>query len=166
MNRIISRAEARASGLVRYFTGRRCKHGHVAEREVSSGSCLPCHRKAVKERRQRDPDKARARERACYQINRLVRRAYHREKQRIRSGLPTPTRPCPEVCEYCGENPGKKSLHLDHDHVTGAFRGWLCIKCNLAFGKFGDCIEGLQKAIAYLERASRDARAARETAPA
>ena len=29
--KIISHAEAKAQGLKRYFTGKPCKHGHVAE---------------------------------------------------------------------------------------------------------------------------------------
>jgi hypothetical protein len=40
----ISRDEARALGLKRYFTGEPCKHGHIAERYVSSGLCSECGR--------------------------------------------------------------------------------------------------------------------------
>lgn len=40
----IERAEARKLGRVRYFTGRPCRHGHVAERYVVSGSCIECLR--------------------------------------------------------------------------------------------------------------------------
>jgi 5-methylcytosine-specific restriction endonuclease McrA len=39
---IISRQEARALGLKRYFTGKPCKHGHVAERYTSIGNCVEC----------------------------------------------------------------------------------------------------------------------------
>lgn len=41
---IIKRAAAQASGLKRYFTGKPCKHGHVAERQVSDKQCLDCKR--------------------------------------------------------------------------------------------------------------------------
>ena len=41
---IISREEARAKGLKRYFTGEPCKHGHVAERRVCTTQCLECWR--------------------------------------------------------------------------------------------------------------------------
>jgi hypothetical protein len=34
MPEIISRAEAKARGLTRYFTGKPCKYGHIAERYV------------------------------------------------------------------------------------------------------------------------------------
>jgi hypothetical protein len=39
---IISRAEAGALGLKRYFTGKTCKHGHICERYVSSSVCVEC----------------------------------------------------------------------------------------------------------------------------
>lgn len=39
---IITRAEAKAKGLKRYFTGKPCKHGHIAERMTSGGNCLVC----------------------------------------------------------------------------------------------------------------------------
>jgi len=40
---IISRKEAKARGLTRYFTGRPCKNGHIAEHRVS-GACVECLR--------------------------------------------------------------------------------------------------------------------------
>lgn len=36
------RALALANGEVRYFTGRPCKHGHVAERFAKNGECVEC----------------------------------------------------------------------------------------------------------------------------
>lgn len=42
--KIISRAEAKALGLNRYFTAVPCKHGHVAERLVNLGRCTECSR--------------------------------------------------------------------------------------------------------------------------
>lgn len=73
-------------------------------------------------------------------------------KARRSRGLPEPTRPQPTHCELDGRplEPGK--IHLDHDHNTGAFRGWLCNRCNLALGHFGDSIVGLEKGIAYLRK--------------
>jgi hypothetical protein len=37
---IISRKEAKAAGLTRYFTGKPCKRGHVVERRVDTGIVL------------------------------------------------------------------------------------------------------------------------------
>lgn len=39
---VISRKEAIEKGLRTYFTGKPCKHGHVAERYVSNGVCVEC----------------------------------------------------------------------------------------------------------------------------
>lgn len=40
--RVIARDNARALGLRRYFTGRVCKRGHLAERYVINGGCVDC----------------------------------------------------------------------------------------------------------------------------
>lgn len=42
MPEIISRKEAIERGLKRYFTGKPCKRGHVAQRIISSWYCLEC----------------------------------------------------------------------------------------------------------------------------
>lgn len=39
---VISREQAAAEGKRVYFTGQACKHGHVAQRYVSTGGCLGC----------------------------------------------------------------------------------------------------------------------------
>lgn len=39
----VARFEALAQGLKRYFTGKPCSRGHVAERAVSHRGCLQCH---------------------------------------------------------------------------------------------------------------------------
>ena len=44
MKEIITRAEAKALGLKKYFTGKPCKNGHIAERFLSGYTCLECSR--------------------------------------------------------------------------------------------------------------------------
>lgn len=39
---IITRAQARERGLPRYFTGKPCSFGHVAERNTTSRNCIEC----------------------------------------------------------------------------------------------------------------------------
>lgn len=75
---IISRSDAKAKGLARYFTGKPCKHGHVAFRRTINGVCCVCllaiekrhresHREAFRAKwrkatlgaRKRDPEKVR-----------------------------------------------------------------------------------------------------------
>ena len=58
----------------------------------------------------------------------------------------------PDLCEVCGEPPKFKVLHLDHDHKTKKFRGWLCHHCNTSLGQMKDSPELLRKLADYLER--------------
>lgn len=39
----VTREEAAASGLSRFWTGRPCKYGHLAERYVSNRQCVACN---------------------------------------------------------------------------------------------------------------------------
>ncbi|WP_394789262.1 hypothetical protein [Rhodoferax sp.] len=41
---VIHRKDAKAAGLMRYFTGISCSSGHRAERFVSTGKCVECGR--------------------------------------------------------------------------------------------------------------------------
>lgn len=70
------------------------------------------------------------------------------------------TRPSlvPFKCPICGKTtiPDLTSkVVLDHDHNTGAIRGWICDSCNTGIGRFKDDIDLLKKAISYLEDQER-----------
>ena len=39
---IISRVDAKAAGLIKYFLGTTCKRGHITERHVCNGTCVIC----------------------------------------------------------------------------------------------------------------------------
>jgi 5-methylcytosine-specific restriction endonuclease McrA len=65
---IISRAEAKAAGLPRYFTGLACKNGHVAERLVS-GDCIECKRHWDKIHRERHEAKIKQGKKDYYENN-------------------------------------------------------------------------------------------------
>jgi len=80
--------------------------------------------------------------------NRHDIRVRNREQNRKVNGLPSPTRPQPAACECCGFLAA--SLHLDHCHTTGKFRGWLCVSCNRGIGLLQDCLSGVSKAVDYL----------------
>ncbi|HWX29577.1 MAG TPA: endonuclease domain-containing protein [Steroidobacteraceae bacterium] len=101
---------------------------------------------------QRHPERIKAKNKRNYK--RRGNTDEQRAKRRAWKKLPLPTRPAPENCECCGKPPDtRQSLHLDHDHQTGKFRGWLCASCNLGIGKLGDNANALFRALDYLNRA-------------
>src|SRR5215472_2579692 len=50
-SQIISRHEAKAQGLTRYFSGETCPQGHIAERFVTSYACVECTIARAEDRR-------------------------------------------------------------------------------------------------------------------
>ena len=57
------------------------------------------------------------------------------------------------VCAICERPPRADiSLHVDHDHDTGAVRGLVCFRCNNALGDFNDDPSLVARAAAYLHR--------------
>jgi hypothetical protein len=50
----------------------------------------------------------------------------------------------------------RRRMNIDHDHETNKVRGILCTGCNTGIGHLGDNIEGLQRALYYLENTPFD----------
>jgi len=69
----------------------------------------------------------------------------HRERKLARVA----GRPRPDVCDVCD---GGGRIYFDHHHGSDAFRGWLCLSCNVALGHVKDDPELLRKLAEYLER--------------
>lgn len=65
----LSRKDALAQGLKRYFTGTPCKHGHIAERLTASHACHPCSLERAKKWRAANKDKVRESNRKQYMKN-------------------------------------------------------------------------------------------------
>lgn len=55
-----TRAEAKASGSKWYFTGKPCKHGHVAKRSTIDGCCVECRKIKIDKWREKNPEKVQA----------------------------------------------------------------------------------------------------------
>jgi hypothetical protein len=100
---------------------------------------------------QRNKDTIREKARAYYQRTLETRRAERRKTHWKVRGVDAATVPAVRgsVCEICGR---EDRIHLDHNHVTGAFRGWLCLNCNRALGLVRDNPVILRALAAYLER--------------
>src|SRR6476660_7640656 len=94
---IISRADARTQGLKRYFTGKPCKRGHLAERYTAKAVCVACDamRIGTENKRKRDRD---------YSLR-------NAEKQRLKSKLwreVNPERARAALRLWAKNNPEKK----------------------------------------------------------
>lgn len=85
--------------------------------------------------------------------------AKRREKSRLRYHASNsfisvlgnrPFPPLPKVCPICGHPIGLRPI-LDHCHVTGKIRGWVCHPCNIGMGWFKDSPDALRAAAGYLE---------------
>lgn len=131
-----SRCRARKP-LVRFYRDRTRPDGH-------SCYCNPCDALGTKEqahrRKAKDPEAYTAARRA-YELDYyygLSEEEYQR--QYAKQG---------GVCAICGQNPEGR-LAVDHDHITGRFRGLLCRTCNRGIGWLKDSIVLLEAAIVYL----------------
>jgi hypothetical protein len=154
--------------LTQYYTAKGTRDG-------LRGDCKPCFRERAAKRYQENPGPARERAREWARNNpervkaRMEKdKASGRKAARDRQSYIRRTYGLTEAdydllvakqgarCATCGYRPtGKARLHLDHDHDTGAIRGFLCFRCNNGIGDFGDSVGVLLNVIAYLTPTER-----------
>lgn len=60
MSVTVTRSQALAAGAPRYFTGKPCPQGHVAERQTKCGGCCECSRIKALQRYHADPERGKA----------------------------------------------------------------------------------------------------------
>ena|SRR5579859_2484778 len=129
--------------------------------------CRPCQAVKSRQSRQRDPERHRAKAAEYKRLNPERHAKYAFDAQLVKAcraaGI-TPERYRHElsiqggVCAICRSpqrNARMARLVIDHDHVTGEFRGLLCSHCNAALGQFGDNAAIMEEAIAYLRRSNQ-----------
>jgi hypothetical protein len=119
------------------YHGRPCKKCGGTERYSANWHCVSCQTKDVRLSRDASPEK----------WNNYAAMARY-----AKLGLTTPIPPKRANCDLCGSTGGGRGIALDHDHQTGACRGWLCHNCNLGLGNFRDNPELMRKAAEYAER--------------
>jgi transcription elongation factor Elf1 len=56
---------------------------------------------------------------------------------------------CP-ICNKTKIRNFQNEIVLDHSHIDGSVRGWVCSSCNTSLGKFHDDINILQRAINWI----------------
>lgn len=125
MTKIMTWTEAKNVGVVRYFTGKPCKYGHVAERKTASGNCIEClktvHYVAAQEEKRRygrrHAEVKRTRERTG--VNRLK----HLARCAVRNAIVTGTLSA-LPCQRCGIT---TKVHAHHDDYSKPLKvTWLC----------------------------------------
>ena len=53
---------------------------------------------------------------------------------------------------YKNTKVNKKTIFvLDHDHITGKFRGYICDRCNTGLGAIEDNLENIDRMVTYLK---------------
>ena len=82
---IVTRAEAEAAGAKRYFTGKLCPKGHIAERYTTKGTCIACLRLEWEGLYESNHTGLRERRRAAIKVYRAANLDLVREKNRIQS---------------------------------------------------------------------------------
>lgn len=141
-------------------------------RDGYRNDCTACNLAAKAERHRKNPEPARERVRAWQAANPDKVRA-NDERARLsgrkaannrRSHLKRNYGITPEIyeemltaqgggCAICHRPPRDDiSLHVDHDHETGAVRGLLCFRCNNSLGDLEDDRVLVVSAADYLDR--------------
>lgn len=77
---IISRKEAKAIGLIYYFTGLQCRRGHLVERFVANGNCTDCATDQCRRWNRDNKDRAQARQARYRTRHRDRRNAAQRQR--------------------------------------------------------------------------------------
>lgn len=104
MLKIITYDNAKKQGLGKFFTGKKCRNGHVAERYVGSYSCVVCAYNNEKKHKQSHPEQTTERRKAyreknhqrliaadkLYRESHKTKRAYDRKKYKKRNLERTP----------------------------------------------------------------------------
>lgn len=120
----------------------------------AGGGQTMCEKCGAEPWHSRHNEESRKRDRARYAANTAKRRRSNRESifgkgasQHFSDQLAEQN----NVCASCGEQfKGTRDAHSDHNHLTGQWRGVLCLGCNLGIGNFKESTDKLLKAVQYL----------------
>jgi 5-methylcytosine-specific restriction endonuclease McrA len=104
--KVITRKDAKEAGLTKYFTGKPCLRGHIAERYVGCGKCTDCQAIYLDKYRKNNREKYLSRLRDYHQRNRervlsRQRDYYEKNSEQLRE----------KTRNYFKENPEVKRKH-------------------------------------------------------
>ena len=80
---VISATEAKNKGMTRYFTGAECPRGHVAERMVSTRSCVMCISEKKRDWLIANPEKVNSQKREWRSVNLVKTRKLNLDNQKL-----------------------------------------------------------------------------------
>jgi len=118
----VTRAEASAAGLKRYFTGTSCRNGHLDDRYVHNGGCVQCGRDRKAKREKLYPERFEAKRKRLFESPAYkAKRAEYKRSREIRlrgngvsiaaSELSALRQRHGKRCAICGD---KSKLTIDH----------------------------------------------------
>lgn len=169
---ITTRDEAKALGLKRYFTGVRCKKGHVEERQTWDGRCTQCVEiwNALPANVERRKNYEKSPERKKYKIKRnktpegiVVKRKSHfkktynitiEERDSMLEAQDFQCAICSKVLtlDFKDGRKGNNTPKVDHNHETGKVRSILCNTCNVYLGYVDENPMMLRNVLHYIRR--------------
>ena len=98
-----------------------------------------------------------ARRSECKECRKKAKRYPHipeRLKKDFESSNPRPKIGDEFTCPICKRTmivQKNRDVNLDHNHSTGAIRGYVCNDCNTGMGNFKDSIDRLKRAIKWIK---------------
>lgn len=139
-----TKQEAREIGAEYYFTGKPCKHGHIALRSMRRGGCVECikeqdrnpakkekNRKWKQENRDRQKEYNQKYKKRIHQAEEghdaEIRRRYNAAKYLFRA-IEAGEVVKPDICSNCEQTGDIQGHHWDYDRPLDVV--WLCRQCH------------------------------------
>jgi len=161
---IISRKEAKAKGLKKYFTGKECPRGHIDARYTASGYCLACNLIRMRGTYDKEARYERSRTDKEFRKRRLLTSVKCRAKKKgLEFNLTVDSIEWPDVCPvlgtelnyFAGTDDRWNSVSIDKKDPKGGYTldnvVVMSYKANTMKGNF--TVEELEKLVEYLKKA-------------
>lgn len=128
--KIMTRSEAKALGLHKYFTGKPCPHAHKELRIVSDAKCTACLRLKERKRHHQQRITGKSKKARTDRMRKWKRKKPERIKSYARNSLHSAVKIGlikKKRCRVCN----KKNVHGHHEDYSKPLTvNWLCVKCH------------------------------------
>lgn len=163
---IISKQEAIAKGLNKFFTGEPCKRGHIAARTVSKHMCVECQKLLARRHAEANEEKLAAQKSAWYQANKEKMSEYNRaylirNRARINANLSRYKAENPEkvklwALKYRQSEEGKLKRSAHWESYSTTRRGEINARNRVRYRRLVETDRGKLNHLAALRRAERE----------